>query len=167
MKRNHLSLRKLAWRVVKPQGDIISKAQEFLKDIKAVSANKTKEYTTVLLEGTMTNYNSPALPILGDKGAKRLKVDVPDNLYLYHRPGDSWMDRTVMKWYIRNVVDCWTHHLPEGKRTLLLLDNHKGHADDEIKKEFLDWNFDLKLFLSNTISILQPMDLTVNSPFKS
>ena len=133
--------------------------------IKVMTKNKSKESTTVLIGGSMSGEKLPGLLIFGDKGVKRLKADPPANLRIYHREEGSWMDRTVMLWYIRNVLGPWARKIPEGKRALLLYDNFKGHYSEEIEKALQERRIDMKLFPPHSTGMLQPMDLCVNCPF--
>ena len=61
----------------------------------------------------------------------------------------------------------WVEDLPLDKRNLLLIDNFKGHTDREIVDILRDFKIDAKTLPKNTTSYLQPLDLTVNGPFKS
>lgn len=96
------------------------------------STNKEKENTTVLLGGSMAGEKLKPLVILKGKRAT-LDVVTPSNLLVHWREAGSWMDRDVFKKYIRLVLKDWSSKIPAGKRGLLLLDNFKGHIDDEIE----------------------------------
>ena len=50
---------------------------------------------------------------------------------------------------------------------MLLIDNFSGHIDNEIEKLLNDLRIDVKPLPSNTTPYLQPLDLSVNGPFKS
>ena len=67
---------------------------------------------------------------------------------------------------MRQVLIPWARNIPEGKRALLLVDGYEGHMSKEIEAKLQNEKIDLKRFPSWTTSYLQPMDLSVNGPFK-
>lgn len=130
------------------------------------SAGKTKDMTTVILGGTLTGEKLRALVILPGKGKKALKTIIPPNISIFFREDGSWVDRTVMKAFIKNIIEPWIANLPLGKRGLLLLDNCRGHFDPEIEELLKKLRIDIKLLPPNTTGRLQPLDLSTIAPFK-
>ena len=47
-----------------------------------------------------------------------------------------------------------------------MIDNYKGHIDKDIENKLLEFRIDVKKLPPNTTAYLQPLDLTVNAPFK-
>ena len=129
------------------------------------SSNKDKENTTVLLGGSMTG--EKLMPMIILKGKRNtLDVVIPKNMLVHWREAGSWMDREVFKKYIRLVLKEWSAKIPLDKRGLLLLDNFKGHIDDEIEGLLQDIRIDVQKFPPNTTPYLQPQDISVNGAFK-
>ena len=136
------------------------------RNVRVKTTGKSKTNTTVMLGGTMTGEKLKAFVVLPDKGVKSLGIIVPSNIVLYHRPEGSWIDRKAMDDYVRRVLIPWARNIPEGKRALLLVDGYEGHMSKEIETKLQNEKIDLKIFPSCTTSYLQPMDLSVNGPFK-
>ena len=137
-----------------------------VRTVKVKTTGREKESTTTLLGGSMAGEKLPALIILKSTGKKSLKIITPKNVVIRHREAGSWMDSQVMEWYIRVVLKAWAEKIPPGKRALLLIDNFKGHINDKLENQLRSIRIDVKRFPSNTTGYLQPMDLSVNSPFK-
>lgn len=139
--------------------------QKGLKRVKVNSVGKQKEGHTILLGGTMTGRKLPALIIIKGKGVKLVK-SVPRNVRIQYREEGSWMDKAQMKDYIKTVLRYWAEDIPVTKRGLLLLDNFRGHFDKDIEAQLRTLRIDVKTLPPNTTCYLQPMDLSVNAPFK-
>ena len=119
------------------------------------SSNKDKENTTVLLEGSMTGEKLMPMVILKGK-RNTLDVVIPKDVLVHWREAGSWMDREVFKKYIRLVLKEWSAKIPLDKRGLLLLDNFKGHINDEIKGLLRDIRIDVQKFSPNTTPYSTP-----------
>ena len=131
------------------------------------SAGKFKDYTTVMLAGSWTGKKLNAMVILPDKGVKMLKVNIPENVYVAHRPKGSYMDIEMMKKWVTYVLRPYAKGLPLNKRGLLMFDNFSGHLDSDVIKAIRELRFDLEPLPANTTGELQPMDISVNKPFKN
>jgi hypothetical protein len=136
-----------------------------VKKVKVNTAGKEKECHTVLLGVTMTGKKLPAYIVIKSKGVK-LILGTPRNVRVAYREKGSWMDIIQMKHYIRTVLMYWAEDIPPNKRGLLLIDNFKGHIDSEIEGILRKLRIDVKTLPKNTTAYLQPLDLTVNGPFK-
>ena len=103
--------------------------------------------------------------IFPDKGVKQLKIDVPNNMFIAHHEEGSWMDRKMMQKWLTNVLRPYARNLPAHKR-ILILDNHSGHIDPQLKAYAEELGFDFMPLPTNSTKYAQPMDLTVNFAFK-
>ena len=54
----------------------------------------------------------------------------------------------------------------QGKPALLCLDTLSGHLTEEVKKAFQKCRTKLLLIPGGCTSILQPLDISINKPFK-
>ena len=50
--------------------------------------------------------------------------------------------------------------------SMLVLDAFKGHLTDSVKNQLHKMNTELVVFPGGMISVLQPMDVSINKPFK-
>ena len=138
------------------------------KHLTVKSTNCEKESTSVGLGGTWTGRKLPGLVILPGqgKGKGKLKISWPSNVHIKFRKEGSYMDRNVMDYWCTYILRPFVKDLPQDKKGLLLLDNFKGHIDETIKQYITSLRVDVETFPSNATKYLQPMDLSVNRPFK-
>jgi len=136
------------------------------KHIKIKSTGKDKENLTVVLAGSWTGVKLRAMLVFPDKGVKKLKQDPPANLYIAHREAGSWIDREMMQKWLTYVLRPYASKLPAGKRGILILDNHRGHIDPDLKAYVEGLIFDFEPLPTNSTKYAQPMDLSVNAAFK-
>ena len=69
--------------------------------------------------------------------------------------------------YSKFLLPYWLEDFPKDKRALLIIDDFRGHIDADVEKEMSNFFIDVENLLSNTIPFRQPMDGSVNSPFKT
>ncbi len=60
--------------------------------------------------------------------------------------------------YIKNL----TNNSPK----MIVYDSFRGHLEESVKKKFRDCGFDLAVIPGGLTSICQPLDVTINKPFK-
>ena len=70
-----------------------------------------------------------------------------------------------MKLWIEKVWRCREGGLLKEK-SLLVYDTFKAHLMDSIKKQLRDHNTDVAIILGGLTSQLQPLDVSLNKPFK-
>ena len=119
-----------------------------------------------MLAGSWTGVKLKATIIFPDKGIKKLDRDVPHNIWKTHREEGSYMDRSTMTSWISNVLAPYAKKLPPNRRGLLILDNFRGHISNDIRDALKKLNYDIETLPPNTTKYLQPLDLSVNRPFK-
>lgn len=66
-----------------------------------------------------------------------------------------------MKRYVDYIKD-----LTEIGPTMIVYDSFRGHLEESVKKKFHDCGFDLVVIPGGLTSICQPLDVTINKPFK-
>jgi hypothetical protein len=99
------------------------------------------------------------------QGKKQVNNPLPDNLYLHYRE-KSWVDKEVMKKWISSVLQKRTRKIEPGKKGLLILDGFRAHLHSEVREAIDSCNFDIWVLPANTTPHLQPVDISVNRPFK-
>ena len=75
-------------------------------------------------------------------------------------------DRSTMTSWISNVLAPYAKKLPPNRRRLLILDNFRRHISNDIRDALKKLNYDIETLPPNTTKYLQPLDLSVNRPFK-
>jgi len=74
------------------------------------------------------------------------------------------MDTELMKKY----VDYLKNHLRINDiSTMMVYDSFRGHLEESVKTKFRDNHVDLAVILSGLTSLCQPLDVTINKPFKN
>jgi len=126
------------------------------------TGNEKNRFTcvlTVLADGTKLP------PIVIFKG-KRVPNNLPSEIIVLMHP-KGWMDESGMKVWFDKV---WKKR-PGGngvnqKRALLVMDSFEGHKTDVIKNIASNANTDLAIIPGGLTSIVQPLDVCLNKPFK-
>lgn len=78
----------------------------------------------------------------------------------------GWMDEKLMKWWCSNV---WEQR-PNGslkKNSLLVMDTFSAHTTDSVKERLHDNRTALAIIPGGLTSICQPIDVSINKPFKA
>jgi len=77
----------------------------------------------------------------------------------------GWMDTEGMKLWIDKVWRARCGGL-ERRRSLLVFDSFEAHMTDRVKRALKRENMNLAVIPSGLTSILQPLDISLNKPFK-
>ena len=83
------------------------------------------------------------------------------------RTQDSgWMDSRLVEDWLKCV---WQRRPGAllGLKSLLVLDSYRGHTTEAVKKQLKDPRTDLAIIPGGMTSMLQPLDVCVNRPFKA
>ena len=77
----------------------------------------------------------------------------------------GWMDSEQMRVWIGKA---WLSRLGGlgRRRSLLVLDSFEAHVTDTVKASFKRENTELAVFPGGLTSLLQPLDVSLNKPFK-
>ena len=77
----------------------------------------------------------------------------------------GWMDSEIMKIWIEKV---WRAHIVglSRQRSLLVFDSFKAHKTEQVKRSLKSENMDLSVIPGGLTSVLQPLDICLNKPFK-
>ena len=86
---------------------------------------KEKQSLTLIAAGCMDGSLLPTTIILPGKGIKKLRCDLPENIYvLYSGTDKSWVNSDILSRWISLVVARYARKIPLGKRGLIIADNH-------------------------------------------
>lgn len=99
-------------------------------------------------------------------------VTFPDEWDKWHSPS-HWSNHETVCRYLQNVLLPWvtdrkkTMGLSDDQQCLMILDVYRAHRTTDVISAFQDAGFKVQFVPGNCTSILQPLDLTVNSVLKS
>ena len=134
------------------------------KGAKTVSIKTTgheKEHMTVMLCMCADGTKLPPNVILKRKTMPR--DTVPKGLVVTVQQ-KGWMDLDKPKDWIKQV---WAKRPMSQKRALLVLDSFQAHRNPYVKKLLGRYKTDLGMIPGGLTCMLQPLDVSVNRPFKS
>ncbi len=124
------------------------------------TGNEKNRFTCVL--SVLAN-GTKLLPMVIFKG-KRLPHNLPLGIIVQMQE-KGWMDEQIMRLWIKKV---WTRR-PGGlarRKSLLVMDSFEGHKTDLVKKRCNEENTDIAIIPGGLTSVLQPLDVCLNKPFK-
>ena len=79
---------------------------------------------------------------------------------------NAWSNKEIIKYCVNNVYIKYFKNKIALKRTLLVLDHASMHDNFEILKFLFDKNINYVFIPKGLTSILQPLDISINRPFK-
>jgi len=129
--------------------------------VKTTGHEKT-HYTVVL---ACTANGEKLLPMLIFKRKTLPKEELPNGVIVHVQP-KGWMDEDGMKVWMEKV---WEKR-PGGllkKQSLLVLDQFKAHITEKTKKRLENYNTKIAVIPGGLTSQLQPLDVSINKPFKA
>lgn len=142
----------------------INNTLEFMgvERVEVKSTNMNKQRITVILSvDYLNNLNIKPFIIFKGTTPKCLKgVNIDDNYVLSYQR-NSWCTAEQFILFLKT--------LPKDKNLLLIFDNFSGHVTPSVK-EFIKTEYPLVKVITlppNTTSILQPLDVAINKPFKA
>ncbi|XP_030066606.1 pogo transposable element with KRAB domain [Microcaecilia unicolor] len=132
------------------------------KTITVKTSGHEKTHYTVVLSCCADGTKLP--PMLIFKRKTMLKEAIPRGV-IVHVHDKGWMDENGMKIWIEKV---WSKR-PGGllkKPALLVLDQFRAHITEATKKRFKEEKTHLAIIPGGLTSQLQPLDVSINKPFK-
>lgn len=135
-----------------------------IKNVDGMSTGHEKSRFTVTLTISASGKKLKAYVIF--KGLKNVpKCEVPQNIVVNVSMGGS-MKEDLMIDYCKRVLRSRGPFLC-NEESLLLLDSHGSHTHETVKKELDSMNIKYKFIPAKTTSFLQPLDVSINKPFKN
>ena len=141
--------------------DMVAGRTVDIKDAKTVQVRGTghekSRFTVVLLcmaDGTKLK------PMVIFKRKTKPKINFPSGVFVhFHEKG--WIDENGVKLWIENV---WNRR--PGERSLLVWDMFRSHITENSKARLSRTNTDIAVIPGGLTSLLQPLDVSLNKPFK-
>lgn len=132
------------------------------KTIMIKTTGNEKNHFTVVLACLADG--SKLKPMIIFKRKTMPKEDIPPGV-LVHVHEKGWMDEEGMLLWTRKVWECRPGYLLR-KKACLVFDMFKSHLMDSIKKKLSQGNTDVAVIPGGLTSQLQPLDVSINKPFK-
>ena len=130
------------------------------KTIKIRTSGSEKRHTTVCV--TVTSDGDMLPPMIIFKGKRALKLRHPLGVQVEVQER-GWVDQLIMKEWIQKIWFPYT----KKQSALLVLDSFRVHLTEETKKLLKSYNTDIVFIPGGCTSKIQPVDVTINKPFKS
>mgnify|MGYP003623222955 FL=1 len=132
------------------------------KSITIKTSGHEKTHYTVVLACCADGSKLPPMIIFKRKTLPKEKI--PTGLIVHvHEKG--WMDESGMKVWIEKVWGRRNGALLK-KKAFLVLDQFRAHLKESIKQRFQECNTELAVIPGGLTSQLQPLDVSLNKPFK-
>jgi hypothetical protein len=116
-----------------------------------------------MLAATADGRKLPLLLILKRKTLPKLVV-FPKDVIVRAQEKGRMTEELMLEWL--KIV--WSHRPGAflNQLSTIVLDAFKGHATDSMKDQLRKMNTELVFILGGMTSVLQPMDVSINKPFK-
>jgi transposase-like protein len=133
------------------------------KTVSMLSTGHERSNFTVVLACLADGTKLP--PVIIFKLKKIPREEFPEGVVI-RANSQGWMNEEEMIWWIENI---WTKRSQRGSnpKSLLILDSFTGHKTDTVKKRFREKKTDLAVIPGGLTSKLQPLDVSLNKPFKA
>jgi len=79
---------------------------------------------------------------------------------------NGWMDSKLMLKYVDFLNDIRLNNRTQRDPAMLVYDSFRGHLEESVKKKLHESGFDLAVIPGGLTSICQPLDVSINKPFK-
>ncbi|KAM7298529.1 pogo transposable element with KRAB domain [Ixodes scapularis] len=165
MKRFGFSLRRQTSVCQKLPSDFEQKLIEFQRYV--IAKRKEKGYLLGQIgnaDQTPVYFDMPVAYTVNEKGAKEVKEVFPKNIIVRVNE-KGWMNSAMVEEWVKLV---WQRR-PGAllcRDSLLVLDSYRGHLTDSVKTVLSRGGTDLAVIPGGMTSQLQPLDVSINKPFK-
>ena len=79
---------------------------------------------------------------------------------------NGWMDTSLMQRYVDYLNDIRVKNRTRENSAMLVYDSFRGHLEDSIKEKFRENGVYLAVIPGGLTSKCQPLDVSINKPFK-
>ena len=145
--------------------DMVSSKTIDRKGKKSISVRTTKSekrHVTVVLTCVATGKMLPPMVIFKGKTSRTICGVSNKSKSIITYQEKAWMDETRMKEWIGKVWAAYTKKKP----ALLILDSFSAHLTDAVQELFRRYNTTVIVIPGRCTSVLQPLDVSINKPFK-
>lgn len=133
------------------------------KEVKVLSTGYKKQRVTVMLAVLADGSKLPPYLILKRKLVPKNETFPKDVVVRAQEKG--WMTSDMMGDWQKVVWERRPGAL-RNPRSMLVLDAFRGHTTDSVKNRLQQHNCDLVVIPGGMTSVLQPLDVSINKPFK-
>jgi len=124
------------------------------------SSGGDKRHVTVVLSIAANGDVLPTMVIF--KGKRALKdIKAPKDIIVTVQQ-KAWVDEAIMLRWVQECLRAYT----DRNLSLLVMDSFRCHIMDSVKKQLRKTNAELAVIPGGCTSVLQPLDVSVNKPFK-
>ena len=140
------------------------------RTVRIINTKAAKKGFTVALAASGTGVKLPATIIFKERGGQlgprvRQSLVCPDNV-IVTATENGWMTRDCYNWWLSTVYSEHAGGTPD-ERALLVVDSYRPHCSDASKALAAESNADVVIVPAGCTSLIQPMDVSVNRPFKA
>jgi len=133
-----------------------------VKEVLLKTTGCEKLRLTVMLAATAVGRKLPPLLILKRKTLPKSEAFSKD--VIVRAQGKGWMTEELMLEWLKIVWGRRPRAL--NQPSMLVLDAFKGHLTDSVKNQLRKMKTELVIIPGGMASVLQPMDVSINRPFK-
>src|SRR5688572_26518110 len=90
---------------------------------------------------------------------------IPSEVVVWFQ-SNGWMDTNLMIKYIDYFNDLRVKNEIRGDSSMLVYDSFRGHLEKSVKEKFHESGIHLAVIPGGLTSVCQPLDISVNKPFK-
>jgi len=130
------------------------------KSVCVRTTGSEKRHITVVL--AVTASGDVISPMIIFKGKRELKLKCPKG-WIVAVQQKAWMDEVLMAKWVKEIYRQYTNRKP----SLCVLDSFRAHITEKVKKDFKRVGAQLAVIPGGCTSKLQPLDVSVNKPFKA
>ena len=137
--------------------------KKHVKDVLSKTTGSEKLRLTVMLAATADGRKLPPLLILKRKTSPKSEAFPKD--VTVRAQEKEWMTEELMLEWLKIV---WVRRPRTflNQPSMLVLDAFKGHLTDSVKNQLRKMKTELLVIPGGMTSVLQPVDLSINKPFK-
>ena len=132
------------------------------KSIIVRTTKSEKRHITAVLSCIATGEMLPPMIIFKGTTTRSINGVTNKNGAIVTYQGKAWMDEDIMKQWITRVWVQYTKKRP----SLLVLNSFSAHVTEEIQVMFARCNTTVIVIPGGCTSVLQPLDVSINRPFK-
>ncbi|CAB4429578.1 unnamed protein product [Rhizophagus irregularis] len=134
------------------------------KTVHIRTTGNDKNHFTVVLTCSADGTKYPPICIFKGKQLPRGEV-IPKGVICWFQD-KGWMTSDLMKNYIDFLFKIRMSENLSKEPAMMLYDSFRGHLEESVKAKFKQHNFQLAIIPGGLTSVCQPLDVSINKPFK-
>ncbi|GES73199.1 pogo transposable element with KRAB domain [Rhizophagus clarus] len=134
------------------------------KTVHIRTTGNDKNHFTVVLTCSANGMKYPSICIFKGKQLSRGKV-IPKGVICWFQD-NGWMTSDLMKNYIDFLFRIRMSENLSKEPAIIVYDSFRGHLEESVKIKFKQHNFHLAVIPAGLTSVCQPLDVSINKPFK-